>query len=146
MTKTTKIVMTIYLYTVSLIALVFFAIGMGNLINTSLKAFVFTEAEKRDYSICNNQPYFYSTVDAEKIKQSSTLTVDEKTQIDNMIKDYENWKSRNTGDECYKSERQKRMLDAITMILIAFPIYILHWRMARKERQETQWKNCFMTT
>jgi hypothetical protein len=138
MTKTTKIVMTVYLYTVSLIALIFFAVGMGNLINTSLKAFIFQEAEKRDYSMCSNQPYYYSTIDAEKLKSSPALTVDEKTQIDNMIKDYEDWKTRNTGDTCYKSEREKRMLDAITMILIAFPIYILHWRMARKERQEVE--------
>jgi hypothetical protein len=138
MNKTTKIVMTVYLYTVSLISLIFFAVGMGQLINTSLKAYVFQEAEKRDYTVCNNQPYYYSTVDAEKIKGSAALTVDEKTQIDNMIKDYEDWKTRNTGDECYRSERQKRMLDALTMILIAFPIYILHWRMARKERQEVE--------
>lgn len=138
MTKTTKIVMTVYLYTVSLISLIFFAVGMGNLINTSLKATIFQEAEKRDYSICNNQPYFYSAVDAQKIGQSPTLTVDEKTQIDNMIRDYEDWKSRNTGDVCYKSERQKRMLDALTMIIISFPIYLIHWKMARKERQEVE--------
>jgi len=138
MTKTTKIVMTVYLYTVSLIALIFFAVGMGNLINTSLKAYVFPEAEKRDYNMCNNQPYYYSAIDAEKLKSSPALTVDEKTQIDNMIKDYENWKANNAGDACYKSERQKKMLDAITMILIAFPIYLLHWRMARKERQEVE--------
>jgi hypothetical protein len=135
MTKTTKIVMTVYLYTVSLIALIFFAVGMGNLINTSLKAFVFTEAEKRDYTMCNEQPYFYSTVQAEKIKESG-ITLEEQQQIDNMISDYNNWKVRNTGDSCIKSEREKKMLDALTMILIAFPIYILHWRMARKERNE----------
>jgi hypothetical protein len=129
--------MTVYLYTVSLIGLIFFAVGMGNLINTSLKAYVFPEAEKRDYSVCNNQPY-YSTIDAKAIKESGQITIEEQTQLDNMIKDYEDWQSRNTGDECYKSERQKRMLDALTMILIAFPIYILHWRMARKERQEIE--------
>jgi hypothetical protein len=138
MNKTTKTVMTIYLYTVSLIGLIFFAIGMGNLINTSLKAYVFPEAEKRDYTVCNNQPYYYSLTDAKAIKETSEITLDQKNQLDNMIKDYEDWKIRNTGDECYKSERQKRMLDALTMILIAFPIYILHWRMARKERQEAE--------
>jgi hypothetical protein len=137
MSKTTKIVMTIYLYTVSLISLIFFAVGLGNLINTSLKATIFQEAEKRDYTMCNNQPY-YSTIDAKAISEKGEITIEEKNQLDNMIKDYEDWKSRNTGDSCYKSERQKRMLDALTMILIAFPIYIIHWRMARKERQEVE--------
>ncbi|MCK9445261.1 hypothetical protein M0Q50_00025 [bacterium] len=136
MNKTTKIVMTIYLYTVSLISLIFFAVGMGNLINTSLKAFIFTEAEKRDYTMCNNYPY-YSTIDAQALKEKG-ITVEEQNQLDNMIKDYEEWKSKNTGDTCYKSEREKRMLDAVTMILIAFPLYIIHWRMARKERYETE--------
>ena len=136
MNKTTKIVMTIYLYTVSLISLIFFAVGMGNLINTSLKAFIFTEAEKRDYTMCNNYPY-YSTIDAQALKEKG-ITVEEQNQLDNMIKDYEEWKSRNTGDACYKSEREKRMLDAVTMILIAFPLYIIHWRMARKERYEAE--------
>jgi hypothetical protein len=134
MNKTTKIIMTIYLYTVSLISLIFFAVGMGNIINTSLKAFIFTEAEKRDYSMCNNYPY-YSNIDAQALKEKG-ITVEQQDQIDNMIKDYEEWKSRNTGDACYKSEREKRMLDAVTMILIAFPLYIIHWKMARKERQE----------
>jgi len=136
MNKTTKIVMTIYLYTVSLISLIFFAVGMGNLINTSLKAFIFTEAEKRDYSMCNNYPY-YSTLDAKAMKEKG-ITIEEQNQLDNMIKDYEEWKSRNTGDACYKSEREKRMLDAVTMILIAFPLYIIHWKMARKERYEAE--------
>ena len=128
--------MTIYLYTVSLISLIFFAVGMGNLINTSLKAFIFTEAEKRDYTMCNNYPY-YSTIDAQALKEKG-ITVEEQNQLDNMIKDYEEWKSRNTGDACYKSEREKRMLDAVTMILIAFPLYIIHWKMARKERYEAE--------
>lgn len=136
--KPAKIVMTVYLYVVSLISLIFFAVGVGNLINTSLKAYVFPEAEKRDYNMCNNQPYYYSPAEVQKLGQTVALTTDEKTQLDNMIKDYDIWKAENTGDACIKSERQKRMLDAITMILIAFPLYIIHWRMARKERQEAE--------
>ncbi len=127
--------MTVYLYTVSLISLIFFAVGMGNLINTALKAYAFPEAEKRDYSVCANYPYFYSAVDAKAVKESG-LTEDQKTQFESMLKDYEDWKTKNTGDACYNSERQKRMLDAITMILIAFPLYIIHWGMARRERKE----------
>jgi hypothetical protein len=137
MNKTTKIVMTIYLYTVSLISLIFFAVGMGNLINTSLKAYIFPEAEKRDYSYCSNYPYSYSAIEAEKIKEAG-LTEEQKIDVENMIKDYKEWKEKNTGDTCYTSERQKRLLDAVTMILIAFPLYIIHWRMARKERKEAE--------
>ena len=138
MNKTTKIVRTIYLYTVALISLVFLAVGTGNLINTTLKAYVFTEAEKNEYSRCNSYPYFASSIDAEALKKSSQITEDQKTQIENMLKEYDNWKKENTGDVCIKAERQKKMLDAVTMILIALPLYIFHWRMARKEKQETE--------
>lgn len=138
MNKTVKIVRTIYLYTVALISLVFLAVGTGNLINTSLKAYVFTEAEKNEYSRCTSYPYFASTIDAEAIKKNSQITDDQKTQIDNMLRDYDNWKKENTGDACIKAERQKKMLDAVTMILIALPLYVFHWRMARKEKQENE--------
>jgi len=138
MTKTTKIVRTIYLYTVALISLIFLAIGIGNLLNTSLKAYVFPEAEKKDYSMCTNYPYFVSTIDAESIKGKADITEDQKTQIDNMLKDYENWKKENTGDVCIKAERQKKMVDATTMFLIALPLYLIHWRLARKEKQEVE--------
>ena len=138
MTKTTKIVRTIYLYTVALISLVFLAVGTGNLINTTLKAYVFTEAEKNDYGRCTSYPYFVSSIDAEAIKKNSQATEDQKVQIDNMLMDYDNWKKENTGDACIKAERQKKMLDAVTMILIAFPLYVFHWRMARKEKQENE--------
>ncbi|MFA5086557.1 MAG: hypothetical protein WC468_03170 [Candidatus Paceibacterota bacterium] len=138
MNKTTKIVRTIYLYTVALISLVFLAVGTGNLINTTLKAYIFTEAEKNEYSRCTSYPYFVSSIDAEAVKKNTQITEDQKTQIDNMLKEYENWKKENTGDVCIKAERQKKMLDAVTMILIALPLYVFHWRMARKEKQETE--------
>jgi len=137
MTKTGKIVKIIYLYVVSLISLIFLAVGIGNLVSTTLKAYIFTEAEKRDYQMCDRQPYFVSTVDTVALKESGLTTPEKQVQIDNMLKDYDNWKAENTGDTCIKSERQKRMVDSITMILIALPLYILHWRMARKEKQES---------
>ena len=134
MQSKTKTIRTIYFYTVALISLIFLAVGAGNFINTSLKAYVFTGAEKRDYTMCNSQPYF-STVEAEKIGASNAVTQDQKTQIDNMISDYQNWKQNNTGDECYRTERQKRMVDSLTMILIALPIYLIHWMAIKKEKQ-----------
>lgn len=138
MTKTTKTIRTIYLYTVALISLIFLAVGIGNLVNTTLKAYVFPEAEKKDYSMCSNYPYFVSTIDAESVKEKTNITDDQKTQIENMLKDYDSWKKENTGDNCIKAERQKKMVDATTMFLIALPLYLIHWRLARKEKQEAE--------
>jgi hypothetical protein len=118
--------------------LIFLAVGIGNLLNTTLKVYVFPEAEKKDYGMCNNYPYFVSTLEVESIKGKASLNEDEKAQIDNMLKDYENWKKENTGEECIKAERQKKMVDATTTFLIALPLYLIHWKMARKEKQETE--------
>ena len=49
MTEKTKTIRTIYLYIVSLLSLLFLCIGIGNLINITLKSYFFPEAEKRDY-------------------------------------------------------------------------------------------------
>ena len=138
MNKTAKTIRTIYLYTVALISLVFLAVGTGNLINASLKAYVFQEAEKKDYSMCNSYPYFVSSIDAEAIKNAGQITEDQKTQIDNLIRDYDKWKEENTGSNCIRAERQKRMLDAVTMIIIALPLHLFHWRIARKEKLEAE--------
>ncbi len=59
-------------------------------------------------------------------------------QIDNMIRDYENWKEKNTGETCYKSEREKKIVDSLSMIIIALPLYIFHWMMIRREKRENE--------
>jgi len=47
MSPKVKLIRTIYLYLAMLISLIFVAIGMGNLINTSLKYYLLPKAEKR---------------------------------------------------------------------------------------------------
>ena len=131
--KTTKTVRTFYLYIVSLLSLIFLAVGIGNLLNTTLKATFFKEAEKRDYSVCYNYPYYYSNI--EKNPEMSEIQLE---QIDNMIRDYENWKEKNTGETCYKSEREKKIVDSLSMIIIALPLYIFHWMMIRREKRENE--------
>jgi hypothetical protein len=128
----TKIIMMIYLYLVSLISLIFTAVGIGNLVNTTLKAYVFPETEKRDYGMCNAQPYYYST-DCKNLGSA-----EQQAQIDNIIQNYEQWQKQNTGDACYKSERQKKLVDSTTMVLIALPLYLLHWSMIKKEKKEKE--------
>ena len=131
--KTTKTVRTFYLYIVSLLSLIFLAVGVGNLLNTTLKATFFKEAEKRDYSVCYNYPYYYSNI--EKTAEMNEVQLE---QIDNMIKNYENWKEKNTGETCYKSEREKKIVDSLSMIIIALPLYIFHWMMIRREKRENE--------
>lgn len=122
----------IYLYLVALISLIFTAVGIGNLINTTLKAYVFPDTEKRDYGMCNIQPY-YPAVDFKNLSSA-----EQEAQIENMIDDYKRWQEQNTDDACYRSERQKRFVDFTTMVLIALPLYLFHWSMIKKEKKEKE--------
>lgn len=133
MTEKTKTIRTIYLYIVSLLSLLFLCIGIGNLINITLKSYFFPEAEKRDYYMCSQSLYYPST-EIEKLKELEPENQEQKQKIDEIISEYENWKAENTGDNCYASERQKRMVDSLTMILISLPLYLFHWNLIKKEK------------
>ncbi|MEI7426158.1 MAG: hypothetical protein WCK16_04535 [Candidatus Moraniibacteriota bacterium] len=135
MSKTTKIIRTVYLYIAALVSLIFVAVGSGTLLNTALKAYVFPKAEKGGYGRCNQQPPVYNI---ESAKDSTLTTEEQKEQITNALADYENWKKDNSGEECYSTERQSSIVDAITMIIIALPICLLHWRIIKKEKEDNE--------
>ena len=139
-TKTTKLIRTIYLYIAALISLIFVAVGTGAIVNTALKAYVFPEAEKGGFSMCNQQPPVYSmeTQSVEKIKAGEAATPDQKVQIEALLQDYKNWKENNSGDICYKRERATKYVDSFTMLLIALPICLVHWRIIKKDKEEKE--------
>lgn len=130
MTSKTKLIRSIYLYIAALVSLIFVAVGTGNLLNTGLKYFFFPKAEKGGYSRCNVQPQVYGL---EKSNYANIASDDQKIQLENMLRDYEQWKKDNSGDECYSQERQNNTVNALTMMIIALPIFLLHWRLIKKE-------------
>jgi hypothetical protein len=135
MSDRTKLIRTIYFYLAVAISLLFTGIGAGTLLNTGLKYYIFPKAEKGGYSQCNQQPPVYAL---EKSSFSGVAADDQKVQLDNLLKDYDQWKKENTGEECYSAQRQANAVDAITMIIIALPILLLHWRIIRKEKSEKE--------
>jgi hypothetical protein len=116
-----------------LLSLIFVAVGTGRLLNTGLKYYFFPKAERAGYNRCNQQPPIYNCAD---LKNSGVATEDQKTQIDQLTKDYETWKNENSGEECLSTERQGNAVDSITMLIIALPICLLHWRIIRKDKEE----------
>jgi hypothetical protein len=140
-TRTTKLIRTIYLYLAALISLIFVAVGTGTILNTTLKAYVFPEAEKGGYGMCNNQPPMYGIApeqSLEKVKTGEITTIDQKQQIEALLNDYKAWKANNNGDLCYQRERQKNYVDSLTMLFIALPICLIHWRIIKKDKEEKE--------
>ena len=92
MTDKAKLIRTIYLYLASLISLLFVAIGAGRILNTALKYYVFPKAEKGGYSQCDVQPPIYAL---DKSNLERVATDDQKIQLENLLRDYEQWKKGN---------------------------------------------------
>lgn len=140
-TKTTKLIRSIYLYLAALISLIFVAVGAGTIINTTLKAYVFPEAEKGGYGMCNNEPPIYGfdqIKSIENTKDNNITTQDQKDQIAALLADYKSWKEKNSGDICYKRERQGSYVDSFTMLLVALPLCLGHWRIIKKDKEEKE--------
>lgn len=136
MTSKIKLIRTIYLYLAAAASLIFTAVGTGTLVNTGLKVVLFPEAEKKSYFECNQQPPIYGAPELKGYQ--SVATEDQKIQLENLLRDYQNWKENNTGEKCIKPARQNKMVDAITMIVVALPILLIHWRIIRKEKTEKE--------
>jgi hypothetical protein len=132
MTTKAKLIKTIYLYLVAAVSLIFVAIGTGTLLNTGLKYYIFPEAEKKSYFECGQQP----PVACGMSKEGTTQ--EQQAQIDSLLKDYENWKENQQGDKCIVPARQNKIIDAITMVIIALPILLIHWRFIRKNKEESE--------
>lgn len=135
MSPKVKLIRTIYLYLAALVSLIFVAVGTGNLINTALKFYLFPKAEKGGFSRCNQQPPIYSL---DKNAMAGIATPDQKIQLDNLLRDYEQWQKDNTGEECYSQERQNNIVNALTMMIIAIPILAIHWRIIKREKAEKE--------
>lgn len=136
MTSKIKLIRTIYLYLAVAVSLLFSAIGAGTLVNTGLKVLFFPEAERKSYDECNQQPPLYGVPEMKGYQ--NVATEDQKIQLENLLRDYQNWKENNTGEKCIKPARQNKLVDAITMIVVALPILLIHWRIIRKEKTEKE--------
>lgn len=130
-----KMIRTTYLYLAAIISLLFVSIGTGTLINTVLKSYVFPKAERGGYDQCNQQPPVYY-LDGDGMK--NVATEDQKVQLENLLRDYEKWKTENTGEECYSAQRQAKIVDALTMMIVALPILLVHWRIIKKEKDKKE--------
>ena len=133
MSDKTKLIRTIYLYLAVAISLIFTGVGSGTLLNAGFKYFLFPKAEKGGYSQCNQQPPAYGP---EKSNFSGIATEDQKVQLENLLRDYEQWKAGNTGEECYSAQRQANFVDAMTMLIVALPILLMHWRIIKLEKNK----------
>lgn len=114
----------IYLYLVSFAALIIAIIGLIMLINLALKAWVFTKAD-HDYFTPDYYRCAANTEEASEAKpiypDKSKCTEAELAEIQQEAND------RRTG------QKQRDAATAIAMVIVASPVWAMHWKWARKE-------------
>ena len=101
----------IYIYLFSAIGLVVVIIGSVQLINLGLKTFIFTKAD-----VFYNYPMSAPVPTKDNQIQEPDPKAVEEYQRNNLV-----------------SQRQREAANAIAMIVVGAPLFIYHWRLARKQ-------------
>ena len=132
---------TVYFYLIALIALMMIVWGTVDLANLGLRTWVFKNADRADdWSM--PMPYLTAEVKmgetAERCAEKCDLTAEEKLQIQNWLVDYKNWQDQNNLRDARK---QKNAVRDISMLVVAIPLFIWHWKMISKETKEAKENN-----
>ena len=113
----------VYLYLVSLVSLIILIIAGIILINMGLKAWVFTEADNANYY--------------EPMLVCSEVSEEEKATMSSRDPncDDPNYEQRMRDEEAKRrsAQRQSSTAQALAMIIVATPVFLYHWKLARKE-------------
>jgi len=128
----------VYLYLMTAIGLIVFIIGSVTAINTTLKAFVFKQADF-NYISGPSEIYLAKSVNqAEVLKNCENLTTEDKANIEMWLADYKKWQETQKNQNPATSNRQREASTAIAMILVGFPIYWIHWAIIKKEKHSEE--------
>lgn len=107
-----------YLYLVSVISLVIWVIGAIILLNMALKSWVFTKADTDYYSgPCVSTKSVSVNPSGQTVECSAEEIAQQKQQ----------------ADDNRKAQKQRDAAQALSMIIIAVPVWWFHWRLAKRE-------------
>ncbi len=103
----------VYLYLVSLISLVILVIAGIMLINLALRTWVFPKADTNYYTYCP--------------------PMEEKTPAGDMVSQPRECTDDQYAKDSRTAQKQRDAAQAVAMILVATPVFLYHWKLARKE-------------
>lgn len=112
-----NLIKNIYLYLVSFVTLMMIVVSLYSLIDTSLKQWVFTEADR----------YYYETMPKPVIGNGEEAKMtDEQWQIEQERMATQEERNR-------KSNLQRDLTRNISMLLVALPLFAYHWYLIRRK-------------
>ena len=116
-----SIIRTIYLYAISLVGLLMIVFSAADLINIGLKMFVFTQADEYNYPCPPPAPI---AADGKEVSTTTTASQREKALCD---------EDRN---RMRVQQRQGSLVRDLSMLIVAIPLFLFHFRIAQKERKD----------
>lgn len=119
------IIRKIYLYLFTLVGLALITIGGVRLVGLGLKTFIFTKADVY-YEYPMTRP-----VKAPPIEGSEVVAEFQQPSKEEVEKYQQKQKSSN---------RQKEAADSLAMIIVGLPLYLYHWRLIKKDKEENETK------
>jgi len=130
-TKRSKIsiIRFIYLYLISAITFIVFIIGAVTLVNQGLKTFVFG-VEEYDYYDRPAVPIMIDCSDYEGEDLDACIKKQE------MITE----KEEEPTKSIYTNEVKRTLSIGIAQVLVAFPLWIFHWRIIERDRKRRRTK------
>ncbi|OGD24014.1 hypothetical protein A2Z10_02110 [Candidatus Azambacteria bacterium RBG_16_47_10] len=140
MFKKNTLIRIIYLYTFSLVGLVLVVIGGVRFVDMGLKAWVFTQADEEQRMWQKQPPMPVITEKrvetAVKEGKIENLTEDEKMAMEQWLISYGTWKEQQEKFDPITSQRQREAAGALSFILVGLPLYLYHWRIIKREKNE----------
>lgn len=119
-----ELIRTIYLYLFSLVGLVIVVIGLVNLVDLGLKAFVFKSADQP----INYPSYPYPAKVMAPDGEGSAMTPEEEAKYKAEQMEAEKRQRQ--------SERERSASQALAMIIIGVPLFTYHWKIIQKDKNK----------
>ena len=137
------LIRVIYLYLFALLGLVLLTIGGVRFVDLGLRTFVFTKADEVERLARKMPPLTPVKIQdlgkTEKAGQKKVcLPEDEKVALEQYLKDYKNWKEKESKIDYLASRREKNISFNLAMILIGLPLYLYHWRLIKREAKNAK--------
>ncbi len=139
-----KVIKRVYFYLVSLITLMTLVVSVGFLLKSALTSTLFTQAD--NYSRYSDPPPELYLYDAKGMEENSTeiiceggceFSASQKDQVETWVSEYRSWENNRDSN----SENQRDIVTNLSLLLVALPLFIIHYRSVQKSAHQSSKEN-----
>lgn len=125
---------SIFSYLFALIGLVLTAIGAIMLLNMGIKALFFPLAEQQEHRFDLRPPEPPVRELQQDGEAAQQLTEQQIQALEQWQQRFEEWQQRQEEIDPIVASRQETAAESLAYLIVGLPVYVFHWRVARRER------------